>query len=128
MAESSDSDSNQWSSSPQSAKKELDVRQQHIDHYHEPPPPPVDTNHLTRHPNTWSRYRYVFIYPFILEHPKKYNREYIREPFAEFLGVMILIIFGAGVDCQVVLSTNTGVAPSPKGVSVIFQLWWSTDV
>lgn len=36
---------------------------------------------------------------------------------AEFLGVAILIIFGAGVDCQVVLSGNSKVAPSPKGVS-----------
>ena len=35
---------------------------------------------------------------------------------AEFFGVMILIIFGAGVDCQVVLSTNTDVASSQKGV------------
>jgi hypothetical protein len=41
----------------------------------------------------------------------------VREPAAEFLGVMILIIFGTGVDCQVVLSTNPGVAASPKGVS-----------
>ncbi|KDR82496.1 hypothetical protein GALMADRAFT_57615 [Galerina marginata CBS 339.88] len=32
--------------------------------------------------------------------------EYIREPFAEFLGVMVLIIFGNGVDCQVVLGGN----------------------
>ncbi len=36
---------------------------------------------------------------------------------AEFFGVMILIIFGNGVDCQVVLSGNTGVSSSPKGVS-----------
>lgn len=35
---------------------------------------------------------------------------------AEFFGVMILIIFGAGVDCQVVLSSDTAVAPSQKGV------------
>ncbi|EPQ51046.1 aquaporin, partial [Gloeophyllum trabeum ATCC 11539] len=33
--------------------------------------------------------------------------EYLREPAAEFLGTMILIIFGTGVDCQVVLSGNT---------------------
>lgn len=44
-------------------------------------------------------------------------REPIREYVAEFFGVMILIIFGAGVDCQVVLSGNTAVASSPKGVS-----------
>ena len=47
--------------------------------------------------------------------------EIIREPFAEFLGVAILIIFGAGVDCQVVLSGNTAVAPSQKGVSLQFD-------
>lgn len=35
---------------------------------------------------------------------------------AEFTGVAVLIIFGAGVDCQVVLSSNTGVASSQKGV------------
>lgn len=42
--------------------------------------------------------------------------EYIREPAAEFTGVMLLIIFGTGVDCQIVLSTNPGVSGSPKGV------------
>lgn len=46
-----------------------------------------------------------------------HNSEYLREPFAEFLGVAILILFGDGVVCQVVLSANTGVAPTPKGVS-----------
>lgn len=40
----------------------------------------------------------------------------LREPAAEFTGVMLLIIFGTGVDCQVVLSSNPSVAPSPKGV------------
>ncbi|KAJ7787258.1 aquaporin-like protein, partial [Mycena leptocephala] len=32
----------------------------------------------------------------------------LREPFAEFLGVVILIIFGAGVNCQVLLSSASG--------------------
>ena len=49
-------------------------------------------------------------------------REYLREPAAEFLGVMILIIFGNGVDCQVVLSANTTVASSPKGVSLLLNV------
>lgn len=40
-----------------------------------------------------------------------------REYMAEFTGVAILIIFGTGVDCQVVLSSVTGVASSQKGVS-----------
>lgn len=34
-------------------------------------------------------------------------RHYIREPLAEFLGTMILILFGDGVVAQVVLSKNT---------------------
>ena len=45
--------------------------------------------------------------------------EYIKEPAAEFFGVMILIIFGNGVDCQTVLSKNTAVASAPLGVSTI---------
>lgn len=40
----------------------------------------------------------------------------LKEPLAEFFGTMILIIFGNGVDCQVVLSANPNVASSPKGV------------
>lgn len=47
------------------------------------------------------------------------SSEYIKEPAAEFFGVMILIIFGNGVDCQTVLSKNTAVAASPMGVSVM---------
>lgn len=43
--------------------------------------------------------------------------EWIREPMAEFFGVMILVIFGAGVDAQVNLSASTSVVASPKGVS-----------
>lgn len=35
---------------------------------------------------------------------------------AEFAGVAIFVMFGTAVDCQVVLSTNPGVAASPKGV------------
>jgi aquaglyceroporin related protein len=42
----------------------------------------------------------------------------LREPFAEFLGVAILIIFGAGVNCQVLLSSASGVSSSPKGVRI----------
>ncbi|TFK87343.1 hypothetical protein K466DRAFT_586474 [Polyporus arcularius HHB13444] len=58
--------------------------------------------HYTKYPNRWSRIR-----------------EVLREPVAEFFGVMILIIFGAGVDCQVVLSGNTGVASSPTVLCII---------
>jgi hypothetical protein len=34
-------------------------------------------------------------------------RQYMREPFAEFMGVFTLIIFGDGVVAQVVLSKET---------------------
>jgi len=52
-------------------------------------------------------------------------RAFIREPFAEFLGVAILIMFGNGVDCQVVLSANTNVAPSPKGDYLSINIGWA---
>ncbi|KZT09234.1 aquaporin [Laetiporus sulphureus 93-53] len=66
------------------------------------------TEHYTKYPNRWSRVR-----------------EIIREPAAEFFGTMILIIFGAGVDCQVVLSSNTAVAPSPKGDYLSINFGWA---
>ncbi|KAJ6621801.1 aquaporin-like protein [Mycena sp. CBHHK59/15] len=68
--------------------------------YH-PPEPNDDAlhDHVTIHPNAWSRYRLV-----------------LRAYVAEFVGVCILIIFGTGVDCRVVLSSVTGVASSQKGV------------
>ena len=40
---------------------------------------------------------------------------------AEFIGVAVFVAFGAGVDCQVSLSTNPGVASSPKGVSRVLR-------
>ena len=79
--------------------------------------------HYTKYPNRWSRYRYVIshahLHPSVrsLLAPRSYS-EYIREPAAEFFGVMILIIFGNGVDCQTVLSKNTAVAAAPFGVSI----------
>ncbi|KAG5337030.1 hypothetical protein C0989_011118 [Termitomyces sp. Mn162] len=45
-------------------------------------------------------------------------KQMLRGPLAEFAGVMVLIIFGNGVNCQVVLSSNSSVAASPKGGSV----------
>ncbi|KAF8879089.1 aquaporin-like protein [Gymnopilus junonius] len=51
--------------------------------------------------------------------------EYFREPFAEFLGVMTLIIFGNGVDCQVVLGGNPKVNPSEKGSYLSINIGWA---
>ena len=36
---------------------------------------------------------------------------------AEFAGVAVFVIMGTGADCQVVLSTNSAIASSQKGVS-----------
>ena len=44
--------------------------------------------------------------------------EMIREPAAEMRGTRILTLIGCGANCQAVLSTNTGVASSPKGNAV----------
>lgn len=65
-------------------------------------------DHYTRYPNRWSRIR-----------------ELIREPAAEFFGVMILIIFGNGVDCQSVLSANTSVSSTPKGDWTSLAFGWA---
>lgn len=57
-----------------------------------------------------------------------HHRHAIREPMAEFFGVALLIIFGAGSACQVVLSTNPDVASSARGVSTppdLFRFWFT---
>ncbi|KAJ7677426.1 putative aquaporin 4 [Mycena rosella] len=74
---------------------------EHIDDY-------AGHDHITIHPNAWSKYRLMM-------------REYV----AEFLGVCILIIFGTGVDCQVVLSSVTGVASSQKGSYLSINIGWA---
>ncbi|KZS93694.1 aquaporin, partial [Sistotremastrum niveocremeum HHB9708] len=65
-------------------------------------------NHITSFPNRWSRIRY-----------------WLRESAAEFLGTMILFIFGNGADCQVVLSSNTNVSATPKGDYLLISFGWS---
>lgn len=77
----------------------------------------ASTEHYTRYPNRWSRIRYAGSLNACPLCSHGAFSELIREPAAEFFGVMVLIIFGNGVDCQVVLSGNPGVASSPKGVS-----------
>ena len=49
----------------------------------------------------------------------RFSSQILREAAAEFTGVMILVIFGTGVICQAVLSSNSAVAPAPKGVSAL---------
>lgn len=45
---------------------------------------------LTSSHGSWGRLRYA-----------------LREPFAEFLGMVILIVLGVGADCQVKISQTT---------------------
>ncbi|KAF8892960.1 aquaporin-like protein [Infundibulicybe gibba] len=82
-----------------------DSSKTHLEHYHSAPAAPTPTP-VRR--NWWWKYRQM-----------------IREPAAEFAGVMILIIFGAGVDCQVVLSANTGVAASQLGTYSSINFGWA---
>ncbi|KIM89462.1 hypothetical protein PILCRDRAFT_813403 [Piloderma croceum F 1598] len=71
----------------------------------------IHCSHYTPYPNRWAKFR-----------------DYIREPMAEFFGTMILIIFGNGVNCQVVLSSNPAVASSPKGQYLSISFGWAVGV
>ncbi|KIO03273.1 hypothetical protein M404DRAFT_627167 [Pisolithus tinctorius Marx 270] len=64
-----------------------------------------------KYPNAWSKIR-----------------EYIREPAAEFLGTMILVIFGCGGNCQVVLSSSTAVTASAKGEFLSLNFGWAVGL
>ncbi|KAJ7512557.1 putative aquaporin 4 [Mycena galericulata] len=55
-------------------------------------------------------------------------RDTLREYFAEFLGVAVLIVFGAGVNCQVLLSSASGVASSPKGDYLSVSFGWAVGL
>ncbi|KAJ3572958.1 hypothetical protein NP233_g2747 [Leucocoprinus birnbaumii] len=68
----------------------------------------VNDEESTGNPISWSKYRPI-----------------IREATAEFLAVMIVVIFGIGVDCQVMLSMNTGVASFPQGDPLTLRLGWA---
>lgn len=50
--------------------------------------------------------------------------ENIREPAAELLGTMILTLIGTGVNCQLALSADPNVSPSPKGSYLGFNIAW----
>ena len=68
----------------------------------------------------WWTIRYFLIISVLLDFSSSW-RNHCREPLAELLGVCVLIVFGTGVDCQVVLSTDTDVAPSHRGVCIFLR-------
>ncbi|KAF8496885.1 aquaporin-like protein [Russula emetica] len=63
--------------------------------------------YFTQYPNQWAKIR-----------------ETIREPVAEMLGTMILILVGNGVNCQFALSGDVDVSPSSQGSYLGFNIAW----
>ncbi|THH10765.1 hypothetical protein EW146_g8273 [Bondarzewia mesenterica] len=57
-----------------------------------------------------------------------FYREHLRAPAAELLGTMILVMFGNGAQCQSVLGSNTGVAPTPKGDYLASSFGWACGI
>ncbi|KAI5980731.1 major intrinsic protein superfamily membrane channel protein [Pisolithus albus] len=64
-----------------------------------------------QYPNHWSRIR-----------------GYIGNPAAEFLGTMILVIFGCGGNCQVGLSSSTAVSATPMGDFLSLNFGWAVGI
>ncbi|TEB25479.1 aquaporin [Coprinellus micaceus] len=52
----------------------------------------------------------------------------IREPMAEFFGVALLVIFGAGAGASVVTAGNQGVSSSPKGDFLSINFGWAVGL
>jgi len=50
------------------------------------------------------------------------RKDYLRDAVSEFTGTLLLVLFGSASGCQVVLSSSTEIAASPKGsyLSVAF--------
>ncbi|KAF8337924.1 aquaporin-like protein [Cantharellus anzutake] len=68
---------------------------------------------------------------FSAEHPNKlayYRKRYLRDFSSEFLGTMLLVIFGTGADCQVTLSSSTKVASTQKGSYLSISFGWAIGV
>lgn len=64
----------------------------------------IDQDSPVLYPNGWSKLRPA-----------------IREPAAEFLGTMVLVLIGTAGNAQGVLFDSTNVSPSPAGVNVFLH-------
>jgi aquaglyceroporin related protein len=71
------------------------------------PEPPILDGHDVHHDLTWSSVRVIF-----------------REPFAEFFGVFIMILFGDGSVAQVLLSAGEKTAPGQNGFGPYQSISW----
>ncbi|KAH8080731.1 aquaporin [Cristinia sonorae] len=73
----------------------------------------IATTHIEspRYPNRWSKIR-----------------KHLREPAAEFLGVLLLVLFGSGVNAQTTLSASKAVSTSPAGDYTSAVLGWGVGL
>lgn len=71
----------------------------------------ADCDQRMTFPNRWSRLRHA-----------------IREPAAEFLGTMIFVTLGTGVNCQVFLSIDPNVEAVPRGDFLSLNFGWAAGV
>ncbi|KAH6910635.1 aquaporin-like protein, partial [Coprinopsis sp. MPI-PUGE-AT-0042] len=55
-------------------------------------------------------------------------RAALREPMAEFIGAALILIFGAGAGCSVVLSGHPDVAGSSRGDWLSINIGWAVGV
>ncbi|KAG8698691.1 hypothetical protein FRC08_005763 [Ceratobasidium sp. 394] len=94
--------------SPSESVEKYGSNARHMEQSSEVPTSLDELDHVTEFPNKWARIRAK-----------------LREPAAEFLGTMVLIVFGTGVDCQVVLSGSTAVASSQKGEYLSISFGWA---
>lgn len=50
------------------------------------------------------------------------DRAALREPMAEFIGAALILIFGAGAGCSVVLAGHPDIAGASRGVSICLAI------
>jgi hypothetical protein len=87
--------------------------------------------YYTRCPNRWASIRYDAVtdnmFPPLIVLLTLYcrARNVIREPAAEMLGTMVLILFGTGAICQVVLGGSTKVDSASKGDWLSLNMGWA---
>jgi hypothetical protein len=89
----------------------------------------TNSDYFARYPTSWSRYRsatYTLIVR-VLNADASYS-DILREPAAEMLGTMMLTLVGNATNCQVVLSTNSGVASSQKGDYLSLGFGWACSL
>jgi aquaglyceroporin related protein, other eukaryote len=93
------------------------------------PPLNAENDYYTRYPNSWARIRSVTGCLIVMvPDTDALCSNVIREPAAEMLGTMMLTLVGTAANCQVVLSSNTGVASSPKGDYLSICFGWACSL